>query len=83
MVQVGVFGTIALAALLLMWFRDLVRAYRLAGPPDRELVWGLVAAMSGVLTIFMFAPEMLDRHYWLFVALGLAAATRRPRRLRS
>jgi hypothetical protein len=34
-----------------------------------------VAAVSGVLTIFMFAPEMLDRHYWLFVALGLAAAT--------
>jgi O-antigen ligase len=75
MVQVGIFGTIALAALLLMWFRDLVVAYRLAGPADRELLWGLVAAVSGVLTIFMFAPEMLDRHYWLFVALGLAAAT--------
>ena len=74
MVQVGVFGAVALAVLLLMWFRDLVRAYRLAPPPDRELLWGLVAALSGVLTIFMFAPEMLDRHYWLFVALGLAVA---------
>ena len=50
-------------------------AYRLAAPADRELLWGLVAAVSGVLTIFMFAPEMLDRHYWLFVALGLAVAT--------
>ena len=30
--------------------------------------------MCGVLTIFMFAPEMLDRHYWLFIALGLAVA---------
>jgi hypothetical protein len=28
--------------------------------------------MAGVLTVFMFAPEMLDRHYWLVVALGIA-----------
>ncbi len=72
MVQVGIFGAVALAVLLLLWFRDLVRVYRLASPPDQELAWGLVAAISGVLTVFMFAPEMLDRHYWLFIALGLA-----------
>jgi O-antigen ligase len=76
MVQVGVFGTLALAALLLVWFRDMVRAYRIANPADREVLWALVAAMCGVLTIFMFAPEMLDRHYWLFVAMGLAVAAR-------
>jgi O-antigen ligase len=76
MVQVGAFGTLALAALLLLWFRDMVVAYRIAGSrPDRSLLWALVASMCGVLTIFMFAPEMLDRHYWLFVALGIAAAT--------
>jgi O-antigen ligase len=75
LVQVGVFGTIAFAALLLLWFRDMLSAYRLAAPADRELLWALAAAMTGVLTIFMFAPEMLDRHYWLFVAVGLAAAT--------
>jgi O-antigen ligase len=76
MVQVGVFGTLALAGLLLVWFRDLVRAYRIASRADRDLLWSLVAAMCGVLTIFMFAPEMLDRHYWLFVAMGLAVAAR-------
>jgi len=74
LVQVGVFGTIAVAALHLLWFRDLLNAYHLAAPADRELLWALVAAMTGVLTIFMFVPEMLDRHYWLLFALGLAAA---------
>jgi len=72
MVQVGVFGTIAFGVLLLLWLRDLVRARRTAAATDGSLMWALVAAMSGVLTIFMFAPEMLDRHYWLFFALGLA-----------
>ena len=54
----------------------MVRAYRIASLADREVLWALVAAMCGVLTIFMFAPEMLDRHYWLFVAMGLAVAAR-------
>jgi hypothetical protein len=31
-----------------------------------------VSAMVGVLAILFFAPEMLDRHYWLIFALGLA-----------
>jgi len=75
MVQVGAFGTLAFAGLLVLWFHDMVSATRIARPTDRALLWAIVAAMSGVLTIFMFAPEMLDRHYWLFIALGLAAAT--------
>ena len=74
LVQVGVFGTAAFAALLLLWFRDMYRAQRSASPADRALLWGLVSAMCGVLTIFLFAPEMLDRHYFLFLALGLAVA---------
>jgi hypothetical protein len=47
---------------------------RCVGAPDRELIWATAASMAGILTIFMFAPEMLDRHYWLIFALGLAAA---------
>jgi O-antigen ligase len=74
LVQVGIFGTLAFALLLLLWLRDLLRARALAPPGDRSVLWGLFAAMCGVLTIFMFAPEMLDRHYWLFFALGLAVA---------
>lgn len=74
LVQVGLFGTLAFAGYLLVWFRDMVAAFRRAVPVDAELLWSLVAAMAGILTIFMFAPEMLDRHYWLLAALGLAIA---------
>lgn len=73
-VQVGLFGTAAMVALLLMWWADLVRAVRRAPAPDREILWSTAAAMAGILGVFMFAPEMLDRHYWLIFALGLAAA---------
>ena len=73
LVQVGAFGTIAFALFILFWLRDLAYAFRRADPPDGDLLWSMFAALSGALTIFMFAPEMLDRHYWLIVALGLAA----------
>lgn len=76
LVQVGLVGTLAFAAYLAVWAFDMRRAYRRLGPPDTELVWGLVASLAGILTIFMFAPEMLDRHYWLIVALGLAVVIR-------
>jgi O-antigen ligase len=74
-VQVGAFGTIAFGLYIVFWLRDSAHAFRRAVPPDAELLWGLVASLAGILTIFMFAPEMLDRHYWLIVALGLAVAT--------
>jgi O-antigen ligase len=72
-VQVGAIGAAAFAVWLLLWGFDVVGAARRAHPLDRHLLWGLFAAMAGILTIFMFAPEMLDRHYWLIAALGLAA----------
>jgi O-antigen ligase len=80
LVQVGIFGAAALAVYLLFWFWDLARAFRRARcRTDAELLWGLTASMVGILTIFMFAPEMLDRHYWLVIALGLAVAVHAPR----
>lgn len=72
LVQVGLVGACAFAAWLLLWGYDVLTATRRARPPDADLLWGLFAAMAGILTIFMFAPEMLDRHYWLIAALGLA-----------
>lgn len=72
LVQVGLVGTLAFAAYLLWWWRDAIAAFRRSSPADRHLLWGLAASLAGILTIFMFAPEMLDRHYWLIVALGLA-----------
>ncbi|HYJ70293.1 MAG TPA: O-antigen ligase family protein [Nocardioidaceae bacterium] len=72
MVQVGIFGTLAIALIFLLWFRDVVGAHKRAGPMDRLLIWSLVSSMVGILAIFMFAPEMLDRHYYLLFGLGLA-----------
>jgi O-antigen ligase len=72
LVQVGLIGTLAFGLYLLAWFVECVLAMHRAHPLDASLLWGLVAALTGILTVFMFAPEMLDRHYWLVVALGLA-----------
>jgi len=74
LVQVGVFGALAFLGLLVMWLCDMVRAYKSAAPEDRQLLWGLVSALAGVLAISQFMPEMLDRNYWLMLALGLAVA---------
>ena len=73
LVQVGLIGTIAFAAWMLLWGYDVLTATRRALHPDALLLWGLFSSMAGILTIFMFAPEMLDRHYWLIAALALAA----------
>ncbi len=72
LVQVGAIGTLAMAALLTVWTADVLGAMRRVDPLDGELLWALAAALAGILTIFLFAPEMLDRHYWLVVALGIA-----------
>jgi O-antigen ligase len=71
-VQVGAIGAVAFAAWLLLWGLDVIGTVRRARAPDATLLWGVFAAMAGILTIFMFSPEMLDRHYWLIAALGLA-----------
>lgn len=72
LVQVGVIGAVAFAGWLLLWCHDVVAAVRRAQPADAQLLWGLFASLLGILAIFMFAPEMLDRHYWLVAVLGLA-----------
>jgi O-antigen ligase len=72
LVQVGAIGTLAMAALLFLWAAEAIGAVRRIDPLDAELLWALAAALAGILAIFLFAPEMLDRHYWLVVALGIA-----------
>lgn len=72
LVQVGAVGTLAFALYLLLWASQIVPATKRADPLASALLWGLMSALAGVLTIFLFSPEMLDRHYWLIVALGLA-----------
>ena len=73
LVQVGLVGAAAFAVWIAVWGFDMASTVRRARHHDGTLVWGLFASMAGILTIFMFAPEMLDRHYWLIAALGLAA----------
>ena len=68
----GLAAWAAFAFWLLLWADDMVAATRRAHPADAQLLWALFASMAGILAIFMFAPEMLDRHYWLIAALGLA-----------
>jgi O-antigen ligase len=72
LVQVGLVGTAAFALYLACWGVEMWRSVTRLPRPDGHLTWGLLAAVTGVLTVFMFAPELLDRHYWLLVALGLA-----------
>jgi hypothetical protein len=36
------------------------------------MLWSLFSAVVGILAVFVFAPELLDRHYYLMVGLGLA-----------
>lgn len=75
LVQVGLIGTVAFAVYLLAWWRDVVECFRRIGSGDRQLLWAVAASLAGILVIFMFTPEMLDRHYWLIVALGLAVVS--------
>ena len=72
LVQVGAVGTAAFALYLLLWASQVGLAARRSHPLAAAPLWGLMSALAGVLTIFMFSPELLDRHYWLIVALGLA-----------
>jgi O-antigen ligase len=72
LVQVGVFGTLAFGAFFLFWFSDIFRARNGGGSIDRLMLWSLFSAVVGILAVFVFAPELLDRHYYLMVGLGLA-----------
>ncbi|HSV41715.1 MAG TPA: O-antigen ligase family protein [Nocardioidaceae bacterium] len=72
LVQVGVVGTAAFAVLFVVWVRDLLRVRRVVPLAEAYLVNTHLCAIAGLLTIFMFAPEMLDRHYWLLFSLGVA-----------
>jgi O-antigen ligase len=72
LVQVGVFGTLAMAGFFVVWTADVVGAMRRLHPSDAMVLWALAAALAGLLTIFFFSPEMVDRHYWLIIALGIA-----------
>ena len=77
--QVGIVGTIAFAVVVGRWYLIVLRAW--GGSSDRsrhELLAAFLAAVTAILTIYLTTPIMVDRHYWLLVALGLALALPAP-----
>jgi O-antigen ligase len=73
--HVGLIGAAAFAILIGGWFLVLLRARR--ATPDaseRRLMTAFLAAMSAIMTIYMFIPMMVMRQYWLVYGLGLATA---------
>ena len=41
---------------------------------SRELLWAFLASGAALMSIFMTAPLMVHRQYWLILALGAALA---------
>lgn len=72
--QIGIFGTVAFMFMIGLWFLRLLQCQRISGDPaQRNILWALIASMCAIMTIFMFIPIMIHRHYWLIYGLGLAA----------
>jgi hypothetical protein len=65
---------------LVRWFITIYLAYRVPGDrSDRELLWAFFASIAALMAIFLVIPEMIDRHYWLLIGLGLALAAHHRR----
>ncbi|MFZ2407590.1 MAG: O-antigen ligase family protein [Methylobacter sp.] len=72
--QIGIFGTLAFMFMIGFWFLRLLQCQRMiVDPSQRTILWALIASMCAIMTIFMFIPIMIHRHYWLIYGLGLAA----------
>jgi len=73
--QIGLIGTLAFAALIGFWLSRIFLAQRAAYSQSQlDILWAFIASMAGLMTILMFIPLMIHRHYWLIYGLGLAAA---------
>jgi O-antigen ligase len=76
LVKVGLIGAAAFGVLVVAWFIALVRAQRTSDDlRARELIGAFIGSMLAVMTIHLFVPMMLQRHYWLLYGLGLALAS--------
>lgn len=73
--QIGLIGTLAFAALIGFWLLRIFLNQRVTySQSQRDILWAFIASMAGIMTILMFIPLMIHRHYWLIYGLGLAAA---------
>ena len=73
--QIGLVGTLGFLAVVVGWFVILFQAQRATRQRwQRKMLWAFLASMFAILTIYMFVPIMIERHYWLIFGLGLALA---------
>lgn len=72
--QIGLIGTLAFLFLMGFWFLRMLQLQRTVNDQShRDVLWALIASMCAIMTIYMFIPIMIHRHYWLIFGLGLAA----------
>jgi uncharacterized membrane protein len=57
------------------WFLLLLWAHLVSKDRSgRDLLWAFLACGAALMSIFMTAPLMVHRQYWLIIALGVALA---------
>jgi O-antigen ligase len=73
--QVGVVGTAMMLIIVGGWFLMLLWTHLVTKDRSgRDLLWASLASGVSLMTIFMTAPLMVHRQYWLIIALGVALA---------
>jgi O-antigen ligase len=73
--QVGVVGTAMMLLIIAGWFLMILWAHVVSrNRSSRELLWAFLASGAALMSIFMTAPLMVHRQYWLIIALGISLA---------
>jgi O-antigen ligase len=73
--QVGIVGTVMMLLIIGGWFLLLLWAHLVSKDRSgRDLLWAFLACGAALMSIFMTAPLMVHRQYWLIIALGAALA---------
>jgi O-antigen ligase len=79
LVQVGIVGTAMILVIVGGWFLLLFRAHISSRVRrTRDLLWAFLAYGASLMAIFMTAPLIVHRHYWLIFGLGIALALMLP-----
>jgi O-antigen ligase len=73
--QVGVVGSAMMMFIIGGWFMMLLWAeITTTDRSQQHFLWAFLASGAALMTIFMTAPVMVHRQYWLIVGLGVALA---------
>jgi O-antigen ligase len=73
--QVGLVGAAMMLAIIGGWFLLILRAaHASAAGFTQDFLWAFFASGVALMTIYMTAPVMVHRQYWLIIGLGIALA---------